>query len=171
MSSDLYSIDGNGTVAEMEQVIEKYVQRVCDAKDSDGRTALTIAAREGNIALVKALLMHHASVDLQDKWGRTALIIASQEGHLGVVNALLTHHASVDLQAKDGRTALIIASQKGHLGVYHKSIWIWVETQPRHFFCLLGFFSIPPNVVPLLLGVMRSLITEARRFRGIGRCN
>jgi hypothetical protein len=27
------------------------------------------------------------------------------------------------------------------------------------------------NVVPLLLGVMRSLITEARRIRGIGRCN
>ena len=108
------SIHGYGTVAEMEQVIKSVV----DAEHFDGDTALHEAAEKPNIALVKALLTHHASVDLQNKdGGWTALYKASQEGHLEVVNALLTHHASVDLQTKKGRTALIKASQKGHLGV------------------------------------------------------
>lgn len=56
-------------VAELKSLIEsEQGVRVVDAADYDGRTALHVAAAEGNIASVQALLDADASVNPHDRW-------------------------------------------------------------------------------------------------------
>ena len=53
-------------VAELKSLIES--EQDVDAADYDGRTALHVAAAEGNIASVQALLDADASVNPHDRW-------------------------------------------------------------------------------------------------------
>ena len=88
--------------------------------DSDGWTALHIAARNGNIDICRLLLSRPAiDVNVKNKWKSTPLMIAAGSGNLDIVELLLRHpRTQVDLQAEYyGRTALIEAALKGHLAV------------------------------------------------------
>ena len=88
--------------------------------DSDGWTALHIAARNGNNDICRLLLSRPTiDVNVKNKWKSTPLMIAAGSGNLDVVELLLRHpRTQVDLQAEYyGRTALIEAALKGHLAV------------------------------------------------------
>ena len=88
--------------------------------DSDGWTALHIAARNGNNDICRLLLsVPTVDVNVKNKWKSTPLMIAAGSGNLDVVELLLRHpRTQVDLQAEYyGRTALIEAALKGHLAV------------------------------------------------------
>jgi ankyrin repeat protein len=74
-----------------------------NAKDIQGRTALTTAASSGSSVLVETLLGSGAELKMQ---GSAALIAAAEGGHFGTVQALLNKGAV--LAAQDScRTALI----------------------------------------------------------------
>ncbi len=79
-----------------------------DRKDPAGDSALTIAARNGNTAIVDELLKDGASVDIQDGIGNTALLGAVSQGHLEVVRSLLSYRASIGIQNQEGATALTV---------------------------------------------------------------
>ena len=88
-----------------------------NAKDSDGWTALVIAAGHGRTDIVKALLNKGADINARsravDQW--TPLMYAAYEGHTDTVKALLAK--GVDINAKDtvfSRTALTLATSQGH---------------------------------------------------------
>lgn len=110
--------------------------------ESDGNTALQVAALVGRAHNVDLILRHliaseHSkketaiTVSLQDKQcvnaidkgnkkSYTALHIACQEGHTDVVRVLIRHKANVDKMTNaqhDKLTPLMFASQKGHLEV------------------------------------------------------
>ncbi|CAL1296048.1 unnamed protein product [Larinioides sclopetarius] len=110
--------------------------------ESDGNTALQVAALAGRAHNVDLILKHliaseHTkketaiTVSLQDKQcvnaidkgnkkSFTALHIACQQGHTEVVKVLIKHKANVDKMTNaqhDKLTPLMFASQKGHLDV------------------------------------------------------
>jgi hypothetical protein len=73
-----------------------------------------IAAKKGNVALVKKLLEKGADVNAVNKDGETALMWASDKGHTEVAKLLIEKGADVNVADKSGTTALIWASLAGH---------------------------------------------------------
>lgn len=59
-----------------------------DARDDDGRTALIVAAEEGQIGMVELLLSLGADGSIRDASGKTALESAVRNGHLETQAAL-----------------------------------------------------------------------------------
>ena len=118
-----------------------------DAADYDGRTALHLAASEGQVAAIELLLGKGARVDVTDRWGGTPLqdaVRQRQRAAVGVLRrsgAALTGDFAADLCALaaagdleglglwieagvdhrsadyDGRTALHLAAAEGRLDV------------------------------------------------------
>ena len=82
-----------------------------------GMTPLYIAAKEGNLVVVEALVKAGAAVDQAEADGWTPLLVAAQEGHLAAVEALVKAGAAVDQAEADGATPLYCAAQEGHLAV------------------------------------------------------
>ena len=80
-----------------------------------GKTALMVAASNGELALVRKLLASGAVVDQKNNGRGTALMFAAQYGRREVARLLLEHGAGLNLQGAKGFTALSIAVLKGHL--------------------------------------------------------
>jgi hypothetical protein len=78
---------------------------------------LFLAARDGDLETLNALLDAGVNVHslLQNEW--TALMVATLHNHPQVVAALLRRGAYVDAQNAAGWTALMIAERKGHAEV------------------------------------------------------
>ena len=88
-----------------------------------GAPLLFIAARQGHVGLIDALLESGADVDQAKANGCTPLFIAAENGHLAVVTKLIAAGALVDkARTTDGSTALLTAAWKGHLTVVTKLI-------------------------------------------------
>lgn len=85
-----------------------------NARDADGRTALTRAAQMGRADVVKKLLAAGAKVNLKDRLGYTALMWAAHEGRVDAVKALRAAKADPGLKALDGQTAQAMAASRGH---------------------------------------------------------
>ncbi|KAI4958820.1 hypothetical protein J4E86_004427 [Alternaria arbusti] len=86
------------------------------AKDTLGRTALQLAAKDGYEAIVNLLLKYDFSLDMKsDDFddsrrrhsnvypGSTALHFAARQGHISIVKTLLNHGATVD--SRDAKNA------------------------------------------------------------------
>lgn len=66
-----------------------------NTQDSDGGTALHVAAKNGHIAAAKQLLETYADTNLEDNSGETALHCASRNGDKAIVELLLSYGANV----------------------------------------------------------------------------
>lgn len=95
------------------------MRRICVPVDVrfDGDTALTEAAEEGHLGVVRWLLDQGARPNLGDEEGETALHEAAEEGHLEVVTLLLDRGANLDQSDLEGRTPLMLAAGEGHADV------------------------------------------------------
>lgn len=87
-----------------------------DTRDRQGRTALTIAAANNQLAAVASLLAHGASETAQDLEGNTALIAAARAGHVEALRELLLARADVNQVNRLGRSALAEAVVRGDGG-------------------------------------------------------
>jgi uncharacterized protein with HEPN domain len=71
------------------------------------QTALHLAARQGMVSVVIALLAKDVRVDLTDVYGMTALHHAAHKGHEEIIRILVQHGASIHLpDGQSHRTAL-----------------------------------------------------------------
>ncbi|KAK3291565.1 ankyrin repeat-containing domain protein [Chaetomium fimeti] len=106
--------------------IEKAVQRMLalpsdagmvNAQDAQGRTPLIWASMGGHLAIVDALLQHHANPKLSDdEYKETALMWAAENGHGQVVERLcreLDRH-DVNVRGWRGYTAMTFAASRGN---------------------------------------------------------
>ena len=111
-----------GDVHALEELVR--VGACIDSVDEKGRTALYVAAAEGQADIVSWLLSKGADIEHVAEDGRTALHAAAACGHLDVCQAILdvaSRNGSISraLQATDarGRTAGDIAHAAQHLDV------------------------------------------------------
>ena len=105
------------SVEEVRVLLRAGEANVNQAMMETGDTPLYIAAQQGHLDAVRALVDAGASVDQAVDDGATPLCIAAEDGHLEVVRALVGAGASVELAMNDGATPLFIAAQRGHLEV------------------------------------------------------
>jgi len=104
------------TLIELKVDVNKPTRGSGDSASGLGWTPLMIAAAEGHVETVSALVEAGGDVNATNALGRTALMFASSYGFLAIVNDLLAHRADPNLVPKDstGWTALIAAAHNGH---------------------------------------------------------
>lgn len=88
-----------------------------DGIHSNGKTALMVAAKEGDSDRVRELIQQGADVNEPNNNGGTSIMYAALSGNVDTVSLLLRHHADVNSPAKNGWTALMIASAKGYVDI------------------------------------------------------
>lgn len=86
------------------------------ATDNERKTALHLAAMEGNLNAVHSLLYHKAKGGAKDKDGSTPLHYAAAGGHTSVVSALLQSLNNKGIEERNvwRKTPLHVAAEKGH---------------------------------------------------------
>ena len=85
--------------------------------DSNGRTALSNAAFQGNLTQVSILLEMEVNVEAVDSTGQTPLCLAARHGHTDVVAALIKAGSACNHADNEGWTALRSAAWGGHTDV------------------------------------------------------
>jgi ankyrin repeat protein len=84
---------------------------------TDPADALTMAAMQGSVEVVDALLGAGADVDAKDAIGVSPLHWAAFCGHGGVTQRLIAANADVTVRDREGRTALHVAAYESHSSV------------------------------------------------------
>jgi ankyrin repeat protein len=88
-----------------------------NARDSNGKPVLAIAADNSDDATVALLLQSGANVNLAGSDGRTALHEAAKRGDADAVALLLKHGADTNVMDREGRTPLSLAAENGSVPV------------------------------------------------------
>ncbi|XP_004241254.1 ankyrin repeat-containing protein At5g02620 [Solanum lycopersicum] len=103
----------------VKEMIKYYDLVAAGIKARNGFDALHIAAKQGDLDVVKVLMMVHPELSMTvDVANTTALHSAANQGHIQMVNYLLEAESSLATIAKsNGKTALHSAARNGHVEV------------------------------------------------------
>ena len=112
---EFFRLCNSGNAAQIKEAVTNGAN--INAKDSDGWTALILAAYDGNNKVAEILVKYGADVNAGDKNGGTALMKAVSKGYNEIVELLLAHEANVNAQDKYGNTALILAAREGRVEI------------------------------------------------------
>ncbi|KAF0689919.1 Aste57867_18660 [Aphanomyces stellatus] len=85
--------------------------------DTQNDNRLCIAARDGDLDIVRRLVHSGANINWKRAGLFTPLMCASSKGHRDIVLDLLAAGARVNDSGHDGNTALMLAAKEGFLGV------------------------------------------------------
>jgi ankyrin repeat protein len=104
-----------GDLAKVKALLKDNPELV-SSRDSNGNTALHLAAEKGRQGVAELLLIYTAEVNARNQFGWTPLHLAARNGHKDVAKLLLANKA--DLNAKDNTSAgyapLHYAAEHGH---------------------------------------------------------
>ena len=101
----------------IDEVHKKYPAGEIDSQDTDGKSALMIAAENGHLESLELLRGYGADPGVLDNEGRTALHLAATSSHTHVVHSLLQAGADSSIADKTGNTALHLAAMKGQVDI------------------------------------------------------
>lgn len=102
------------------------------AADRYGVTPLSLAATNGNAAMIRLLLTAGADPNTTLPGGETVLMTASRTGRLDAVRALIAAGARVrDAEPRRGQTALIWAAVEGHADVVRELVRAGADIHQR----------------------------------------
>lgn len=112
-NADLYAAAKRGEhAAVVQQLLEQGAQP--DVPVDQSITPLHLAAQNGFLPIVVAMVPKCTSINVQTSFGATPLYLAATSGHADVVNALLDAGADPLIENRQGDTALKAALSKGH---------------------------------------------------------
>ncbi|KAK3118746.1 hypothetical protein QOZ80_9BG0706330 [Eleusine coracana subsp. coracana] len=123
-SSPLHYASSDGDYPIVKEILTYAPASTSYLQDSEGLSALHVAATIGNDHVVRLLLkVHPASADIRDNQGRTFLHAAAMRGHASILsdvkkNRMLDH--LLNEQDIEGNTALHLAVQAGEYDVISK---------------------------------------------------
>uniref|UniRef100_A0A1B6DYF3 Uncharacterized protein n=1 Tax=Clastoptera arizonana TaxID=38151 RepID=A0A1B6DYF3_9HEMI len=113
LGKEIRAAAASGNTAELVRLLA-LGESAALSPDSNGSTALHLAAAAGHDDISTALLLAGSKVNAVDSSGCTPLQLAAAEGYLDIVNQLIKHGADVNKQDNvHGNTALHEASWKG----------------------------------------------------------
>ncbi|KAL1021098.1 hypothetical protein UPYG_G00008800 [Umbra pygmaea] len=101
----------HGSANKVRELVQKYPDKV-DIKNQ-GKTALQVAAHQGHMEVVLALLQANSSIEVKDEDGDTALHYTAFGNQAEIARLLLSKGANVNLLNNSMCTALHIAVNKG----------------------------------------------------------
>ncbi|XAR59029.1 hypothetical protein NMG60_11014645 [Bertholletia excelsa] len=115
----LYVAVEYGYVDLVKEMINYYDIAAASIKARNGFDALHIAAKQGDLDMVRVLMEAHPGLSMTvDLSNTTALHTAATQGHIGVVRFFLDAESSLAAIAKsNGKTALHSAARNGHVDV------------------------------------------------------
>ncbi|CAB1336387.1 unnamed protein product, partial [Coregonus sp. 'balchen'] len=105
----------HGSANKVRELVQKYPDKV-DIKNQ-GKTALQVAAHQGHMEVVLALLQANSSMEVKDEDGDTALHYTAFGNQAEIARLLLSKGANVNLLNNSMCTALHIAVNKGFTDV------------------------------------------------------
>jgi len=81
-------------------IVNKLLEKKAESniRDSMGRTALMLAAMNGDDTLIKILLEKGVEINVKNKRGRRALLLAAERGDDTAVKLLLQNRANLDIE-------------------------------------------------------------------------
>lgn len=85
-----------------------------DNRDREDRSPLSVAARTGQLSIVRTLLNAGADPEYQGQHHETPLLKAARQGHVDVVRLLIEAGAEADTSDLTGRTAYEYARDNRH---------------------------------------------------------
>jgi ankyrin repeat protein len=88
--------------------------------DNEENTLLHIAARNGDLDIVKLLISLGTQIDVKNRRLQTPLLWAIHNGHLAVVNFLIEKGADILTQENEGDTPLSWAAYTGQLRIIER---------------------------------------------------
>ncbi|RDX74427.1 Ankyrin repeat-containing protein [Mucuna pruriens] len=115
----LYVAAEYGYVDMVREMIQYYDLADAGIKARNGFDALHIAAKQGDLDVVKILMEAHPELSMTvDPSNTTALHTAATQGHIEIVNFILEAGSSLATIARsNGKTALHSSARNGHLEV------------------------------------------------------
>lgn len=88
-----------------------------DALNGDGCTPLFVAAKQGHVSAIEALVSKGAKLELAEKkYEYTPLLIAVQRDHANAIEVLLAKGANVNALSKLGFPPIFVVSHLRNMG-------------------------------------------------------
>lgn len=100
----------------MEFLLDRYGGELeVDAVDSEGKTPIHVAAREGHVRVIEFLVSMGGNPNLTDSKGWTPLHYSAWKGHVEAVESLLEYSNVKCVRDIEGRTAFSVAAESEYL--------------------------------------------------------
>lgn len=156
MSSFLFSAANGGCA----QVATKAMAAGAslDARDREGGTPLTHAARMGRVALVAIMLDHGAAIDHRDIKGSTPLLVAIEKNRPDVVQLLIERGANVQVTGRSGISTVGAAAFIGNADIVEMLLEKGAD----------GRLPDATGKPPILYAAARASVPIVKRLLGLG---
>ncbi|WP_411849346.1 ankyrin repeat domain-containing protein [Stenotrophomonas sp. LGBM10] len=114
--NNLLAAVNSGDLVQIRSIIEKKPD-VIDAYLNDGWTALTFAAKDGNVSVVNFLIEKGADINKLEGGGNSPLYWAAKYGHEDIVALLLRHGANIHHKCAKCLEPIDVARENNYEGI------------------------------------------------------
>ncbi|MGQ7845094.1 ankyrin repeat domain-containing protein [Granulosicoccus sp. 3-233] len=137
---------GNDRIATLRQLLARYEPRqLLTLTASNGKNALMVASKKGDLALVKSLIDAGADIDERTQTNGTAFMFAVLGNRRQVAEWLLDRGADIQVIGSNGWTALTLAAAKGYTDLVQWLIDNGAQTQIRDVYRFTPFMRAVEN--------------------------